>query len=120
MTKMVTVQAQQRWEYSLETRKSESALLLRLNAMGEQGWEAVDVLYYKDAKGIMSWTAFLKRPSATHAAGQAATNGNSAMAMPSPAKAPTPPGFELSADDFPLKPEPRREEVAGASAGKGN
>jgi hypothetical protein len=122
MTKTVTVQAQQRWEYCLETRKTESALLLRLNAMGEQGWEALDVLYYKDIKGIMSWTAFLKRPSAAHVAatGQAATAGNSATAIPSPAKAPTPQGFDLNGDDFPLKETSKREETetAGASPPK--
>ena len=116
MTKTVTVQAQQRWEYCLETRKTESALLLRLNALGEQGWEAVDVLYYKDIKGIMSWTAFLKRPSATHPAnaGQAAA-GNSATAMPSPAKDPTPQGFDLNGDEFHFKAAPSREDSPAPS-----
>jgi hypothetical protein len=117
MTKTVTVQAQQRWEYCLETRKTESALLLRLNALGEQGWETVDVLYYKDIKGIMTWTAFLKRPSATHATntGQAAATGNSATVMPAPSRDSTPHGFELGGDEIPLKTAPIREETAGAS-----
>ncbi|MEN6449138.1 MAG: hypothetical protein ABFC96_01480 [Thermoguttaceae bacterium] len=61
--KTVTVQAQQRWEYCVETRKTESSLLVSLNKFGQEGWDLVEVLYYKDMKGVMEWTAFLKRPS---------------------------------------------------------
>ena len=63
MTKVITVQSQQRWEYCFESRRTESALLIQFNELGQQGWELVDVLYYKDIKGAMAWTAFLKRPS---------------------------------------------------------
>lgn len=64
MTKTAVIQAQQRWEYIFLTRRSELALQDELNAVGQQGWELVAVEYYKDAKGIMGWIAFLKRPCA--------------------------------------------------------
>ncbi|HOP78609.1 MAG: hypothetical protein WBH86_12405 [Thermogutta sp.] len=64
MTKTAVIQAQQRWEYVFIQRRSELALQDELNVMGQQGWELVHVEYYKDAKGIMGWIAFLKRPSA--------------------------------------------------------
>jgi hypothetical protein len=64
MTKTAIIQAQQRWEYMFLTRRSELALQDELNAVGQQGWELVAVEYYKDAKGIMGWIAFLKRPCA--------------------------------------------------------
>lgn len=64
MTKTAVIQAQQRWEYVFIQRRSELALQDELNAMGHHGWELVHVEYYKDAKGIMGWIAFLKRPSA--------------------------------------------------------
>jgi|YNPBryantNP2012_1023418.scaffolds.fasta_scaffold51229_1 hypothetical protein len=67
MTKTAVIQAQQRWEYVFIQRRSELALQDELNAMGHQGWELVHVEYYKDAKGIMGWIAFLKRPSAAKA-----------------------------------------------------
>jgi len=64
MTKTAVIQAQQRWEYVFIQRRSELALQDELNAMGQQGWELVSTEYYKDAKGIMGWIAFLKRPAA--------------------------------------------------------
>mgnify|MGYP001340289363 FL=1 len=67
MTKTAVIQAQQRWEYVFVQRRSELALQDELNAMGQQGWELVTIEYYKDAKGIMGWIAFLKRPSAAKA-----------------------------------------------------
>ncbi len=67
MTRTVTVQAQQRWDYSFESRRTETSLLTALNDLGQQGWEVVNALYYKDIKGIMVWGALLKRPSITPA-----------------------------------------------------
>lgn len=64
MTKTAVIQAQQRWEYIFLVRRSELALQDELNSVGQQGWELVSVEYYKDAKGIMGWIAFLKRPCA--------------------------------------------------------
>jgi hypothetical protein len=84
-------------------------LLVSINELGQQGWELVDVLYYKDIKGAMAWTAFLKRPSPGQV--PATPNhvaGNSAKALPT---APTeekpsqPQGFDLSGDEFQLKTE---------------
>ncbi|NMC21678.1 MAG: hypothetical protein GYA33_14805 [Thermogutta sp.] len=64
MTKTAVVTAQQRWEYLYTVRRSELALQDELNELGQQGWELVSFEYYKDAKGVMGWIAFLKRPSA--------------------------------------------------------
>jgi hypothetical protein len=61
--KTVVVQAQQRWDNSVISRRSETALLNEVNQAGQQGWEMVTVMYYKDRKGEMLWTAFLKRPN---------------------------------------------------------
>jgi hypothetical protein len=108
MTKMVTIQGQQKWDYCLETRKTENSLLVTLNDLGQQGWELVDVLYYKDMKGAMSWRAFLKRPSVGQAPARSPQTAVVA-AKPAPAvqaeETPTqPPGFDLSGDEFQLKP----------------
>ncbi len=71
MTKTAVVQAQQRWEYQQVTRKTETALILELNQVGDAGWELVSVSYHKDLKSALgsdfSWTAFLKRPHASAA-----------------------------------------------------
>lgn len=64
MTKTAVVQAQQRWEYVYIQRRSELALQDELNEMGQQGWELVTVEGYKDPQGVLTWMAFLKRPSA--------------------------------------------------------
>ncbi|MGQ9605151.1 MAG: hypothetical protein ACUVTW_03055 [Thermogutta sp.] len=64
MTKTAVITAQQRWEYLYTVRRSELALQDELNELGRHGWELVGFEYYKDAKGIMGWIAFLKRPSA--------------------------------------------------------
>ena len=63
---MLTAEAiatQQKWEYCLLTRKTEGYLLGDFNTLGQEGWELVNVLYYKDAKGLMCWSGFLKRHS---------------------------------------------------------
>jgi hypothetical protein len=105
--KTVTIQAQQRWDYCFETRKTETALLNALNRLGQEGWDLVEVLYYKDLKGIMTWTAFMKRPSL----GQAPAPGQPAAAaagLPTARPLATPaetPGFDLDGEDFQVKPE---------------
>jgi hypothetical protein len=108
MTKTVTVQAQQRWEYCLETRRTESSLMNMLNELGQQGWELVNVLYYKDIKGIMSWTGFLKRPAASHAARPGEESCIVAKLAPPGPPGENPPssnGFDLAGDEFQLKKE---------------
>jgi hypothetical protein len=107
MTKMVTVQAQQKWEYCFETARTENSLLVKLNDLGQHGWDLQQVLYFKDMKGVMIWMAYLKRPSA----GQApARPGETAIhsevhAAPVPAGAEKPPldGFNLDGAEFELK-----------------
>ncbi|RMF99910.1 MAG: hypothetical protein D6741_07670 [Planctomycetota bacterium] len=56
------IHSAQRWEYLTLTRKSEQFLVNDLNVHGQEGWELVSASYYKDMKGAMVWTAFLKRP----------------------------------------------------------
>ena len=63
MTKTVTVHAQQKWEYATLIRRTDTALLAELNVSGQEGWELITVLNYKDMKGTTSWIGFLKRPS---------------------------------------------------------
>ncbi|MGA2032715.1 MAG: hypothetical protein ABSG68_10690 [Thermoguttaceae bacterium] len=63
MTKTVTVQAQQLWEYCHVSRRTDGALEAEFHEVGNQGWELVTVIYHKDLKGEMTWTGFFKRPS---------------------------------------------------------
>jgi hypothetical protein len=60
--KTVIVQSQQRWENMVVSRRTETTLIEELNNFGLKGWEVVSILYYKDPKGVMAWSAFLKRP----------------------------------------------------------
>ena len=108
MSRTVTVQAQQRWDYSFESRRTETSLLHTINDLGQQGWELVDALYYKDIKGIMCWGAFLKRPSVA----QGAKPGEDSVvaARPAPSdqakeKPAAPEGFDLDGDEFQVKTE---------------
>jgi len=109
MTRTVTVQAQQRWDYNFESRRTETSLLVALNDLGQQGWEAVDVLNYKDIKGVMVWGALLKRPSITPAGKSGEDSTLVARPAPSvkpeqPAEKPSPPqDFDLDGAEFPLK-----------------
>lgn len=108
MSKTVTIQAQQRWDYCYESRRTENALLIALNERGQEGWEMVNAVHHRDPKGEMAWTAFLKRPSAGHA--PAAAQSSAALTTPQPPadsaeKQPEFQGFDLSGDAFPLKEE---------------
>jgi hypothetical protein len=101
-------QAVQQWEYHLLTRKTESYLLTEINPLGKEGWELVSVLYYKDLKGVMCWTAFLKRPACAHAAPLAAKAATLTAAQPSQAAGSEPAGaegFDLGSGDFEFKDE---------------
>ncbi len=106
--KTVVVQAQQRWDYCFETRKTETALLNAVNRLGQEGWDLVEVLYYKDLKGIMTWMAFMKRPSLGQAPApgqQAAVSAGAAPAGQTPARPAEAQGFDLDGEDFQVKPE---------------
>jgi hypothetical protein len=108
MTKIVTIQSQQRWEYWFECRRTEAALLAALNEVGQQGWELVNAVCYKDAKGIATWGAYLKRPSAAQAVQPGQQTAPTAHATPSArpeGKADPLKGFDLSGDEFQLKTE---------------
>lgn len=108
MTRIITIQAQQRWDYNFECRRTEASLLVALNEFGQQGWELVNTVYYKDLKGIMSWGAFLKRPSvvpSTKPGADSAIATHLSPVAPPDGKAPSPEGFDLSGDEFPLKNE---------------
>jgi hypothetical protein len=110
MTKTVIVQSQQKWEYCLENGRTENSLLAKLNDLGQQGWEAVEILYYKDIKSAMTWTAFLKRPSTGQAPKPDAGSASGLGAKPIPAgpteeKSDAAKGFDLEGSEFPLKAE---------------
>jgi hypothetical protein len=110
MTKTVTIQAQQKWEYFVETSRTENSLVVKLNDLGQQGWELVEILHYKDLKSAMVWTAFLKRPSTgqTPKLGTESASGIAAKTMPTePAEKPSNgmKGFNLEGKDFQLKTE---------------
>jgi hypothetical protein len=108
MTKIVTVQSQQRWEYCFETRRTEAALVVTLNEAGQQGWELVNAVNYKDAKGIVAWGAYLKRPSSAQVVPngqQAPVSAHLTPSAPTENKSATLQGFDLSGDEFKLKTE---------------
>ena len=68
MVKTATVHAQQKWEYTCLTRKTEAYLAKELNLFGQEGWELVSVIYGKNVKNEVAWIAFLRRPYTGHAA----------------------------------------------------
>jgi hypothetical protein len=76
--KTVVVHAQQRWEYVVLNRRSDVTLSEEMNTLGQKGWELVSAINYRDMKGNIAWTAFLKRPiggQAAASADQSATGG---------------------------------------------
>ena len=66
--KTVIVQGQQRWEYVIVNRRTDVTLSEELNSLGRKGWELVTAVNYRDAKGNLAWSAFLKRPTGSQAA----------------------------------------------------
>ena len=103
----VAVPAGIKWEYNILTRKSDNALMTELNALGQEYWETISVLYYKDVKGIMCWTAFLKRPSMGQVprAGQPRDGLTAAPGRSVGEAVVSPEGFDLSDEDFKLESE---------------
>ncbi len=66
MTAAQTIQAPQRWEYSVITRSTEKFLIHDLNEHGQEGWELVSVDRGKDRTGAATLTAIMKRPCGKH------------------------------------------------------
>lgn len=104
MTKIVTVQSQQKWEYCFHNRKTESALLVVLNKLGQDGWDLVDTVHHKDPLGDMCWTAFLKRPSVGQQTATPEQQASSAGAEPS-GQATLTPSSDASGGEYKLKSE---------------
>jgi hypothetical protein len=110
MTKTVTIQAQQKWECCIETSRTENSLLVKLNDLGQQGWELVEILYYKDMKSAMVWTAFLKRPSLGQSPQPSAASASGIAMKTMPTEESEAPsnrreGFDLKGSEFQLKTE---------------
>jgi hypothetical protein len=106
MAKTVIIQAQQKWDYRSETRRTDASLVVTLNELGQSGWEVIDVLYHKDPKGEMAWTAILKRPNAGATANQQGTGASSAVLQPAgviPTSHQELRGFDLSENEFRLR-----------------
>jgi len=111
MTKTAIVHSQQRWEYLVVTRRTETSLEKQLNELGQAGWDLVSVDHGKDLKGIVAWIAFVKRPATEQpVASSSQEQVREAVAQPSkePEKAESPAGqegFDLSGDEFGIKEE---------------
>jgi len=105
--KTAIVHAQQKWEHLAMSRRSDAMLVEEMNEFGEQGWQMVTALYYQDPKGVMTWTAFLKRPKIPQAAKGPSPAAAAEAPGPAPAKpedgAAQPAGFDLSGEVFDVK-----------------
>lgn len=114
MTKAAIIQAQQRWEYEVITRKSETYLTRELNGFGEIGWDVVTIIFGKDRKGDAAWHAFLKRPysgpprKVSMDAGSAAAEGDTKEKADPTAGLK---GFDLDGDDFAIAEPPPEPEL---------
>lgn len=101
------------WEYQSLTRVSEAALVEGLNEIGREGWELVSAAQYRDVRGMLTWTALLKRPVAGQVSLPARAEAAVAPALPPPPEAAKPEeemDFELdaSAPPPPKRPLPPR------------
>lgn len=105
--KTVVVQAQQKWEALTLTRYSETTLTISVNEAGQEGWELVNAVQYKDMKGSSCWTAFLKRPCASQVAKAAAQDSSMPVAQALEKAGPEAggPHFELNGDGYDVKKE---------------
>jgi len=55
------------WEYRMERAKTEQELESAAEAMGQQAWELVSVVYReRGSNGLPEWTAFFKRQKHPH------------------------------------------------------
>ena len=115
MAKTATIQAQQKWEYEVISRKSETYLTRELNSFGEIGWDIVTIIFGKDRKCEPAWHAFLKRPYSgppRKVSMDAGSAGSSAEETEGEKADPTAglTGFDLDGDSFDIvEPEPEPE-----------
>lgn len=105
------IMGSQRWEYLTLTRKSESFLMNDLNDHGQQGWELVSASYYKDMKGSMVWTAFLKRPTTAKGASKPPTSSEAQ----SDAHSPSADSSQTSSRQSPAESDEGDYRIAGES-----
>ncbi len=99
----------QKWEYVSVTRNSDAYLVKDINELGQQGWELVNVYYYKSMKGAMVWTAFLRRAAGIGPPPPAVTTDHAVA--PTSSSEPEPveqepvdlEGFDLEGDEFKLE-----------------
>jgi hypothetical protein len=101
-----TVHAIQKWEYEAITKKTEAYLAKELNELGQLGWELVCAMQYKDRKGELAWTAFVKRPYVPHPPSppRAESPEENADASDSTVSGETSTkGFDLSGDEFSIR-----------------
>jgi hypothetical protein len=104
-----------KWEYRLVVKQTDRQMFLELNQFGREGWEAINLSYDKDLKGVMNWTCWLKRPlgvwsdSEGVAAASVTSMLNATASMPNSSEAPEAPktetvaGFDLPEGDFELR-----------------
>lgn len=99
----------QKWEYVSVTRNSDAYLVKDINELGGQGWELVNVYYYKSMKGPMVWTAFMKRlagigpPPPAALTDHAVAPTSAAEPQPVEEKGVDLEGFDLEGDEFKLE-----------------
>jgi len=96
-----------KWEYVSVTRNSDAYLIRDINDLGQDGWELINVYYYKNMKGAMVWTAFMKREAGIGPPPPSATTDHAVAPEPAKAQpAQTEPGsldgFDLEGDEFGL------------------
>ena len=111
MAKSTIVHAQQRWEYLNVVKRTETALDTEMNELGQNGWELISVIYGKDRKGELAWTAFMKRP-ATQQPHATSDQKQVAGASQPPSReaeeaepSASPEGFDLSGEEFAIREE---------------
>jgi len=99
-----------KWEYRLLLKQTDRQMLLELNQIGRDGWEAFGLSYDKDLKGVMNWTCWVKRPvgvwSEPRPGTTPATTATPAAEGAEGVEAPKPgdvPGFDLPDGDFELR-----------------
>jgi hypothetical protein len=108
MTKTATIQAQQKWEYHVVMRRSQTGLMEELNEAGQQGWELTSITHDKDPKGELVWTGFLKRPFVPQAGSPAKKPAATETQGPEQQKTEQPdakPAFDLNGEEFSLRAE---------------
>ncbi len=108
--KTAIVHSQQKWEHVAILRKTEGVLVEEMNVLGEEGWQLVSVIHFKDPKGAMTWIAFLKRPKTGQAVKAPSAEAGAAVASSGAAKpeaaSTEPAGFDLSGEVFEIKKAP--------------